>query len=595
MINGLVPTDLENGDAEAFSISIDSITLQNGVTVKPPTVGVTVVVGGNNVGKSTLLRQTVEFSARHSSVIPNPARWQLVNDIRFNRSGTMRDCAAWLASHFGSTVTNGMLSFNPGGEAAAKEHDVRQFFAMSSTEVDKLYALWRFFMLRGEPLQRLGEINPQQMRENSDSPSIFPVHHLEDSPSMMSELRQICLEVFRVDLTLDTYARMIQLRLGERPIPVPLADAVPAEYRREVASLPSLSEQGDGMKSLIGLLLPIITAKRQIVLIDEPEAFLHPPQASALGRVLGELAQKKKIQVIIATHDKNLLAGLLSSEAEVSVVRLDRDLSGGSHAHQLAAEDVRILSQDPLLKHTNVLDALFHRLTVITEADRDCRFYAAALSEYEPRAEIPIPSSDVLFVPSYGKAAMYKISKVLHKIFVPVVSFPDMDILYDETDISRLVQSYGANWGDFKKDYKIATEPFRAAREPATVGDVLKAVQSVFSGREAEKYSGTVKKEVDAQLRTKENPWSRLKRFGDKAFEGGQAAAAGKRLLDNLEAIGIVLVRVGDLEKFAPTLEVAKGPAWLSAALAAGAHKERDAREHVKRCIPKLEPHSSGQ
>ena len=31
-------------------------------------------------------------------------------------------------------------------------------------------------------------------------------------------------------------------------------------------------------------LLPLITTARPVVFIDEPEAFLHPPQANALGK-----------------------------------------------------------------------------------------------------------------------------------------------------------------------------------------------------------------------------------------------------------------------------------------------------------------------
>ncbi|MFC8978784.1 ATP-dependent endonuclease [Streptomyces sp. NPDC057411] len=404
----------------------------------------------------------------------------------------------------------------------------------------------------------------------------------------MSELREICREIFRVDLTLDTLARLIQLRVGVVSSPPPPVDAVTAEYRKELADLPLLLEQGDGMKSLIGLVLPLITAAHRIVLIDEPEAFLHPPQASALGRVIGDLAQRRGIQVILATHDKNLLTGLLSSGTQMSVARLDRDLSAKTHAHQLAVDDVRALWADPLLKYTNVLDALFHRVTIIAEADQDCRFYAAALDEYSPSSEIPIPPNDVLFIPSYGKSTMHKVAKILRAIFVPVASVPDIDILNDEANISRLVRAHGADWGEFQGEYRIATQPFRQGRDPATVGDVLSAIRAVFTGREAERYGPDAKREVIAQLRSQDSPWLTLKRFGQAAFEG-QAAVAGKKLLERLDSIGIVLVKVGELERFAPQLGVAKGPNWLSAALAAGAHRERAVRDHIERCLSVLD------
>ncbi|MEU1261108.1 ATP-binding protein [Streptomyces cellulosae] len=588
MENVTIPADLSGGESEQFSLSIASITLENGLTVNPPSVGVTVVVGGNNVGKSTLLRQAMNLAARSGRSAADPVRWRLVTDIRFNAPGNQKDLTAWLVSHGGAYLQSGMVWFGVPGQQNANEHHVRQFFVNQRDGIDRLSALMHKFILFSDPWQRVGSIQPQEKRDSLESPPQSVMHHLEESVQMMNEVREICREVFRIDLTLDTLARMIQLRVGRvTTVPAPPVDAVSPEYRKEVASLPPLTEQGDGIKSLIALILPLVTAEHPVVMIDEPEAFLHPPQASALGRILGRLAKKKRIQVILATHDKNLLTGLLSSDAEVSIVRLDRGVDGQSQAHQLAVEDVRDLWGDPLLRYTNALDSLFHRLTIVAEADQDCRFYAAALSEYEPQSDVPIPSSDVLFIPSYGKAAIYKLVKVLRAIFVPVVAVPDIDILNDEANVSRLVGAYGVDWDSMKNDYRVSTQPFRQSRGSATLGDVIAAVQSVFSGRETEKYSDEAKREVLAQLRAQDSPWGLLKKFGESAFEG-QAAVAAKKLLGQLEEVGIVLVRVGELEKFAPTLGVAKGPAWLDAALAAGVHRGTAVREHMRRCLSVL-------
>ncbi|MEU1296208.1 AAA family ATPase [Streptomyces sp. NPDC005840] len=584
MVNVNIPSDLSGGEADRFSLSIASITLENGLTVNPPSTGVTVVVGGNNVGKSTLLRQVVNLAARDIRSATEIARWQLVTGIRFDTTGDSKDLCAWLVEHVGAHLQNGLVWFGVPGQQSPSEYNLRQFYNDQPGGVDRLSLLANSVMLFSDPWQRAGVVQSQEMRNNAEDPPTNVMHRLEDSVQMVNEVREICREVFRIDLTLDTLAKMIQLRVGRVAIPAPPVDAVSAEYRSEVASLPPLVEQGDGIKSLIALILPLVTAEHRIVVIDEPEAFLHPPQASALGRILGGLAKRKGIQVILATHDKNLLTGLLSSEAEVSIVRLDRDLNGVSQAHQLSVEGVRDLWGDPLLRYTNALDSLFHRLTIVAEADQDCRFYAAALNEYEPQSAVPIPPSDVLFIPSYGKAAIYKLVKVLRAIFVPVVAVPDIDILNDEANVSRLVEAYSVDWDSLKSDYRVATQPFRVPRGSATLGDVIAAVQSIFMGREGEKYGEEAKREVLAQLRVQDSPWGLLKKFGESAFEG-QAAVAAKRLLRQLDEIGIVLVRVGELEKFAPALGVAKGPAWLDAALKAGAHREGPVREHIRRCL----------
>lgn len=86
-------------------------------------------------------------------------------------------------------------------------------------------------------------------------------------------------------------------------------------------------------------------------------------------------------------------------------------------------------------------------------------------------------------------------------------------------------------------------------------------------------------------MRTAESPWQALKAYGDRAFRG-EAAAAANRLVNALDEIGLVLVRVGELENFAPGLGVSKGPRWLPAALQGGFHASPEAQAHVCRLVP---------
>ncbi|WP_329374363.1 ATP-binding protein [Streptomyces sp. NBC_00669] len=584
---GALPPDLADGNADDFSVSIESILLSNGFRVETPKTGVTVIVGGNNVGKSTFLRQSSEYLRRGVGQARNIDRWRLVSEVEVDIAGSVRDCAAWLVENHGLYYRSGLVHF--GGSGPVNEHSVRLMYQFRGQEPDTFSDLFDLFALFGDPWQRVGFVQPQEMRDNIDSPALTPIHRVEDSLELLEEIKGICREVFRQELTLDSMAKMIQLRVGAVDLKAPPADAVTREYRMSVASLPPLNEQGEGMKSLIGLLLPLISALRPIVFIDEPEAFLHPPQANALGRILGRIAKEKKIQVVLATHDKNLLTGILASSVDTTVVRLDRSQGGESTAHQLAVDEIRELWSDPLLKYTNVLDSLFHRLTVIGESDRDCRFYSAALGEHEPVSEIPIPATDVLFVPAYGKSAMHKLAGALRSIHVPTVVIPDIDILNDEANISRLVSAVGGDWGLLRHSYDIATAQFRGQRgTPVTVGHVVAAVNSVFAGRESEPFDAKAKAELSVQLRIQESPWAELKKYGELAFRG-QSAPAAQELIGALDDLGIVLVTVGELEGFAPSLPVAKGPAWLSAALASGAHRERPAREHILRCVALLD------
>lgn len=75
--------------------------------------------------------------------------------------------------------------------------------------------------------------------------------------------------------------------------------------------MPLLRDQGDGVKNFVGLILNIVAAPFFYLLIDEPDLYLHPPQADLIGRLIGSL-KRPETQVFLATHSADLLKGLIS-------------------------------------------------------------------------------------------------------------------------------------------------------------------------------------------------------------------------------------------------------------------------------------------
>ena len=73
----------------------------------------------------------------------------------------------------------------------------------------------------------------------------------------------------------------------------PICEALPidrptVEYQTELASLRPLAQQGEGMVLMIGAPIPTVAATFLVVRLDEPEAFLHPPQAYQMGKALAD-------------------------------------------------------------------------------------------------------------------------------------------------------------------------------------------------------------------------------------------------------------------------------------------------------------------
>lgn len=82
------------------------------------------------------------------------------------------------------------------------------------------------------------------------------------------------------------------------------------------------------------------TPSMRLLLFEEPEAFLHPPQQESLSRDLARLTEKEGWQVLCSTHSPHFVTR--QSEKLTSLVRL-RNANGISRAYQIDAEGWRKL------------------------------------------------------------------------------------------------------------------------------------------------------------------------------------------------------------------------------------------------------------
>ena len=72
-------------------------------------------------------------------------------------------------------------------------------------------------------------------------------------------------------------------------------EKIPADTRDSYSILSKYSKldnQGDGFRSFVGVVLSLLLSEHRIILLDEPEAFLHPAQAKMLGRWVAEYLKR---------------------------------------------------------------------------------------------------------------------------------------------------------------------------------------------------------------------------------------------------------------------------------------------------------------
>lgn len=510
-------------------LRISDLISSGGDPITIPASGVTCIVGGNNAGKSQLLR---DLYLSISSFDTAPVTLSSITGER--PVATVEETEDWLESHavrLPARPGQSQLWTTSQGESRMSVTEIQRWFADGSVQGPLYLGNAAPFFVQHSTAGSLSEyatgiIEP---RGGSNAPLslLFRDGELEEALSTLID------RTFGIGLVLDRINAEIRLRVGSVTVPVPPVNRPTAEYAEAVAALPTLDVQGDGMRSFVGVALHVLTAASNVFLVDEPEAFLHPGQARALGRWLAAEAIRKDVQIILATHDRDIVLGLLEAgvTAPVNVVRIARQ-GNVSHLSQLAPDEVRAVWDDPVLRYSNVLQGLFHRKVVICESDADCRFFGAALNELAIKSARTAHGDDVLFVPSGSKNRVAALAIALTKLGVEAAAIVDFDVLRVSADIRGIVQAVGGVW------------------------------DAQIEGL----YKRTIKSDNQLEL------WARIKNLGLAGLAPGDPSAAGPMLLELLAAMGIFVVPLGEMEDYDRTIAL-HGAAWVSSALERGVHQ----------------------
>lgn len=375
-----------------------------------------------------------------------------------------------------------------------------------------------------------------------------PLSSLLRDGDLEQELSDVVEEVFGAGLVLDRINAEVRLRVGRVDVEVPPINRPTADYARAVAELPTLDSQGDGFRSFVGLVLLILAERPNVLLIDEPEAFLHPGQARALGRWLSGHAAEGDHQIILATHDRDIVLGLIegASASAVTFVRLNRE-GNTTNLTQLSPENVSAVWDQPALRYSNVVQGLFHKRVVMCEGDGDCRFYGAALDVVAGATNRRSIADDVLFLPTGGKGGVPKMAQALTSLGVEARAILDFDVLRNRSDVISIVTALGATWTTAMNDLWVEFSKVPNAN----------------------------------QL------WETLKKTGLQGLPSGGSYSACVQLLGELAHIGLYVVKVGEMEDYDKSLAT-HGPAWVSAALTAKSHAKSEVREMVEQVLSDL-------
>jgi AAA domain, putative AbiEii toxin, Type IV TA system len=553
-------TAQDQGDPTKFRFFVSALGFSDGTTVDLKPNSVVVVVGPNNAGKSRALRDILSHLGDPSHQGATP----VVTRLEDTRSGTGHDFFGWLCTRasFREAGTRkddlfGGVGFNLSGKSLSQH-------AQTAWVNDSLgnYARAVSVLLTTE--KRLRAADPCSSYDATTASPSEPIQALYADRALELQLSGTFRSAYRRDLAVDRLGgSKIPLHVGDAPDPSEFGGELAIDYQRAVKAMPLLHEQGDGMRSFASCLLYSGVVDYPIVLIDEPETFLHPAPARVLARHLAQSTLDKQRQLFVTTHNGDILRGLLSTEQRsITIVRLTRSINI-NHASSVSLRSVEELWADPLLRVSNILEGLFHEHVCLCEADTDVRFYSATVAAMcEQRGAV---APDVLYTHCSGKHRMPSVVRALHSIGVRTTVIADIDMLDGIEPLKKLWAAFGRDWVEIQADWSTVDAAVRQTQKSPAIAVVREEIRKVLDAAEGASLTPEITKRV-RQLTKAVGGWQHVKASGEAAIPKGGVRSAYERLRATLLDGGIALVPVGELEGFLPTVSK-KGPAWVNKAI----------------------------
>ncbi|MEW6143606.1 MAG: AAA family ATPase [Thermodesulfobacteriota bacterium] len=489
------------------------------------TTPVTLFVGPNNSGKSKVLSEIYQFCQNGSQNTLNLIFDSLEFETFTAEQAEDKIKFSLLKPRHGEAVLDNHVIIGKKGT----RHNVNRSQLLEAVKNPNnrpshfcsWYLSYNTLILDGN--SRINLINQQPAGDLQIPQSTFQVLFTDDKKR--HEVRRIIKEAFDLYFVIDpTHLGQLRLRLA---LYAPLNDAQERGIHDESVSYHSkampIENSSDGVKAFTGIITEIIAGDPAVLLIDEPEAFLHPALSFKLGKEIARASHKSEKRLFISTHSTNFVMGCIQSGTPINIIRLTYR-NGTATARVLPKNDILRLMRSPLLRSTGVLGGIFYEFVVVTESDSDRAFYQEInerLVLYDPDNGIP----NCLFLNAQNKQTVHTIIRPLRELGIPAAGIIDLD----------MIKEGGSVWTNFLKG------GFIPELEHSSLAQLRNSVKTKFeeTGRD-------------------------MKRDGGVALLSPNDQEAANNLLDQLADYGLFVVRGGELESWLPTLQSSgHGPDWL--------------------------------
>lgn len=303
------------------SVVIDKITFKNGDTLKLKKDDIVLLVGANNVGKSRMLKDIRDdlYQLNTDKV--------LIDKIEYTDSGFSGE---QIRSFFERNIIkdnygNYNVSMGYNNVYSFNEANFRNVSEDSNNGEKSIFYKALFSFLSTE--KRLNITEPIKFNYNIDRNALNIFRKLENSDSI-KPLNEVLGSLFRKAIEVYEYydgdSPVKEYKIGDRDYMTDIIELSRRDCNNKLKHAEDLHDQGDGIRSAVAVLASFIVNEHSLFLIDEPETFLHPPQARTIGQNIVELSQNR--QCFISTHNIDFIRGVVDTDpSRVKIIKIDRD------------------------------------------------------------------------------------------------------------------------------------------------------------------------------------------------------------------------------------------------------------------------------
>lgn len=529
------------------SISIEKIKFNDETSIEFKNDDIVLLVGANNVGKSRTLKDLKDD----------------LNDL--SKPKVIVDEVIYKSSDFSSSQLKDYFEKNISKDSWGNynvfidENHSQCFDASAFTTIadERQFYKVLFSFLTTE--SRLNITRPIMFNTTVDNRSLIIMKGLESDSESIKILNEVLQMGF--EKSVDAYEEYMdgtivkKYKIGKSEKIIAAINSNRRDNLNLLKEMEDLHSQGDGIRSAVAILASIIVNNHSLFLIDEPETFLHPPQARLLGKNIVALSKQK--QCFISTHSIDFIKGVLEADSSrVKIIKIDR-LENENKFNLVDNDSVAEIANDKNLRYTNILDGLFYDRLVLCENESDCKFYSAILENLDLAIY-----QNTLFCAVGGKDQFKKVVPLLKKLNIQYSIIADIDLINNKDNLKQLVNSIEIDcYNQIEACHTKFIEEFeKGMNSQVKTQQVIKTeINQMFN---SDKYMPDAIAKRIKEILKNISSFKLLKSGGKSILPQGECVTLFNQLKEFLNEHKVFILECGEIERFVPEVG-GHGNVWV--------------------------------